>query len=354
MALSRGSKIFIVIGVVVVLLVGGGLYYVSWLLGGEPGSGEPVAVQVSSGATAATVGDLLQEEGVVRSALAFRLVARSRDLDDSLQAGTYDLETGMSVDEAIDALLGGPLARDTFRFTVQEGLTVEQTLARLAEQSPYSVEEYRAVLDEGELSLPDWVPALDEFGPDVREPYEGLLFPETYEMFAEATPQDVLQRMIDQLGRVVDTIPEEQVEAKADVGYELYDGLIAASLIERETQVDEERPVVAGVIANRLEDGMPLQIDATCLYAIGEHRERVLQADCEVESPYNTYLVKGLPPTPISGVGAASIRAFFAPEETDFLYYVLSADCSGRHEFSRTLDEHNQKVAEFRQSDCAP
>jgi UPF0755 protein len=260
----------------------------------------------------------------------------------------------MSVDEAIDALLGGPHARETFRFTVQEGLTVEQTLARLAEQSPYSVDEYREVLDEGVLTLPDWVPPLDEFGPDVREPYEGLLFPETYEMFSEATPQDVLQRMIDQLARVAESIPQEQVEAKAEAGYDLYQGLVAASLIERETRVDDERPVVSGVIANRLEAGIPLQIDATCLYALGEHRERVLQADCEVESPYNTYLIQGLPPTPISGVGRASIEAFFAPEETDFIYYVLSADCSGRHEFSRTLDEHNRKVAEFRQSDCAP
>lgn len=353
---STGSKIFVVI---LALLVGGVLYGLNWvngLLEGDPGPGDPVTIQVQSGATAGSIGDVLEQEGVVKSALAFRLVARSRDLDANLQAGSFELETGMSVDEAIDALLEGPEAKQSYRFRVEEGLAVVLTLDRLAEQTPYEVADFRAVLDEriaagedapGVLDLPDWVPPLDSFGPEVREPFEGLLFPETYEVFADATPLQILQRMVDQLDRVYGELTDEDLQAIEDRGLTRYEALIIASLIERETRVNDEREIVSGVIRNRLDEGMLLQIDATVLYARGEHTERVLRSDTEIDSPYNTYQVGGLPPTPISGTGRASFLAAFRPADVTFRYYVVAPECDGTHRFADTLNEHNNNVRAF-------
>ncbi len=353
---STASKVFVV---VLALIVGGvflGLNYVNSLLEGEPGPGEPIAIEVGQGATAGAIGEILEEEGVVRSALAFRLVARSRSLDSNLQAGIYDLETGMSVDEAIDALLAGPRQRESFRFTVEEGLAVVLTLERLAEQTPYEVADFQAVLDErlaagedqpGLLDLPDWFPAPNAFGPEVRQPFEGLLFPETYELFVDATPLDILQRMVDQLEQVMSEVSDEDLAAFEARELTRYDALIIGSLIERETRVNDEREVVSGVIRNRLDAGMLLQIDATVLYARGEHTERVLTTDTEIESPYNTYQVAGLPPTPIAGMGRASLLAAFRPADVTFRYYVVAPECDGTHRFADTLDEHNRNVEAF-------
>lgn len=218
MALSRGAK-GVLVTLVILLAVGGALVGAAlWSLGGEPGPGDPVTIEIEEGATAGSVADLLAERGIVRSALAFRLKARSSELDRNLQAGTYELATGMSVDEAIDALLGGPQAPESIRFTVAEGLTVEQILSRLAEQTPHEVSDYRAVLDAGELTLPGWAPTLEAPPAGVREPFEGLLFPETYEVRADASARVVLQRMVDQLAAVVASIPDDQVARASELG----------------------------------------------------------------------------------------------------------------------------------------
>lgn len=360
MAMSTGSKVFLTLIVLVVGGLGGGLWFVNDQLSGTPGGGTPVAVEVPSGATAGGVADQLVEEGVVKNALVFRLVARTRDLGSQLRAGTYDLETGMSVDEAIDALLEGPAPIVTTRFTVIEGLSIPLTLESLARQfDAYTEADFQAVLDErlaagtneeGTLQLPDWVPPLGELPSEVRHPFEGLLFPETYEVLLEETPLQILQRMVDQTDRVMRAIPQEDIAAARQRGVSRYEGLIIASLIERETRVNDERPVVSSVIANRLEDGQLLQIDATVLYALGKWKARVLNEDTSVPSPYNTYVTPGLPPTPIAGAGAASLAAAFAPAETPFRYYVLAPECDGTHVFAETLDEHNRNVARFRES----
>ncbi|MBW3578302.1 MAG: endolytic transglycosylase MltG [Actinobacteria bacterium] len=347
MALSRGAMWVLVILVAGVVAVGGGLAYVAWSLGGEPGEGAPVSVEIAEGSNAATVAQELEDKDVVRSAMAFRLKARSRGLDRELQAGTYDFETGMSVDQAIDRFLAGPRSPASFRFTIPEGWTVDQILARLAEESPFSVDEYRAVLDDRQLSVPDWVPPLQDFPAGVRSPYEGLLFPETYEFSTKrATPQAVLQRMVDELTSVVDSVPDTSIEAAASRGYDRYEVLVIASLIEEEVRVAEERALVSGVIHNRLEAGQPLQVDAANIYAVGEHTDRVAGEYLTVDSPYNLYQRAGLPPTPIASPGSAAIEAAFSPADTDYLYYVIK-DEEGRHAFAETFQEHQRNKAEY-------
>jgi UPF0755 protein len=366
--LSRGSRNFLIVAVVGLVAVIAGVVLLGSQLnplgddGVEPG--QAVELTVEQGQSVRAVGDRLADLGVVRSALRFRMAAEDADLASTLRPGIFQLETGMSNDEAIDVLAAGPtggVERDDLRFTVQEGLTVEQTLARLADQfDDHTEEDFRAVLDErtaaggnaaGVLQLPDWVPEPAERDDEVLEPYEGLLFPQTYDVRSEATPQDILQRMLNELARAADGVDAEEQNGLAARDLTRYEGLILSSLIERETRVDDERELVSGVLANRLAEPMRLQIDATVLYARGEPTDRVLIADTEIDSPYNTYQVDGLPPTPISGVGNASFRAAYRPAETTALYYVLAPECDGTHRFADTLEEHNRNVQAFRETD---
>ncbi len=400
MALSRGSKWFL--GFLALMLAGvaGGLYWVAGVLEDDVVPGRPVELTIVQGASLRSVSDDLRELGVVDSATDFRRQADEAGLAQSLQPGTYELETGMSDAEAIALLSAGPTVGTSLRFTITEGLPVELTLERLDEQFDHlSVADFRAALDArtdagrnapGLLRLPDWVPepgepadaeaaaddaeegqgeaAGDPEGSDEQEPpeinapfvaperrpgafepYEGLLFPETYEVAPDATAVDVLQRMVDQLERSLELVDEAQIlRTWEEQGLRVYDGLIVASLIERETRIADERPLVSGVIANRLSDGMRLQIDATVLYARGEHTDRVLLEDTEIDSPYNTYQVEGLPPTPIAGFGVASLQAAFDPAEHEYRFYVLAPGCQGPHVFAETLEEHNVNVEAFR------
>ena len=342
--MSRAGKTVVILLAAMIVVTGGALAYGAWLITGVPGEGEEVTIEVSGGATATTVGAQLQAERVVRSALAFRLKARSRGLDRLLQAGAYAMETGMSVDEAIDRLLDGPARPVGIRFTVAEGLTIEETLQRLADQTPYTVAEYRAVLDARNLRLPEWVPSFDTFGAGVREPYEGLLFPETYEVGERADAAAILQRLLDQTANEVAGVDEQHVAAAAAAGFDPYEVLVIASLVEEEAKIATERPLIASVIYNRLADDMALQVDASNLYGAGRPDGAFPRTCEELDSPYNLYCYPGLPPTPIAGSGRSAIQAAFDPDETGFLYYV-KIDAEGHHAFAETFEEHLQNDA---------
>ena len=360
MAMSNRRKLWLgILGLLLlgVALVGGALFWVNQQVAGVPGEGDPVEVSIEEGASAATVGQTLAEQDVIRNSLAFRLVARSRGFDANITSGVYQLETGMSVDEVIAAMESGPARPEVVRVTIPEGWTVEQTLQRLAEQTPYDVEEFRAVLDEaranregGPLDVPDWVPAFDQFAPD-QEVFEGLLFPQTYDFDDDATAVDILQRLVNEAEVAMATVPPSAVEEAEAAGISRYEGLIAASLIEREARVPGEWRKIAAVIRNRLDEGMLLQIDATLLYAAGTPNAGPEAIDREIESPYNTYQNPGLPPTPISGARVEAIRAVFDPAETDDRYYVVSPECDGSHRFAETNAEHNENVQAYREAD---
>jgi len=364
--LSRGSRWFLAFGLILVAGVVAGVWYLDTAVlddGVEPG--QPVEYTVERGASVTRVGDDLADLGVVRSGFRFRSAAGEAGLAETLQPGVFELETGMETEEVIRVLEAGPVAPPTIRFTVPEGLTVAQTLERLAEQFPaHREEDFRAVLDarrdvdledeevsaelvlSGLLEVPEWVPEPSQVTPDL-EPFEGLLWPETYEVLDTASAQEVLQRMIDQLEVELAAVPEDLREGVPDA--QLYDNLIFASLIERETRVDAERGLVAGVIQNRLDQEMRLQIDATVVYALGGGpRDVVTFEDLEIQHPHNTYVIDGLPPTPISGVGTAAFQAAFDPAETDLLFYVLDPACDGTHVFAETLEEHDTNVQAFR------
>lgn len=344
--MSTSSKVFLV---VLLLLVGGVALAYSTFLG--PGSGgaaesqEAVTVTIPEGLGVREVAAVLEEAGVIRSALAFTGAAAIDGRSSQIRPGTYNLIPGSSADTILDLLTAAPPAVPVFTVTIPEGLTVTQTLQRIAEAegSPFTAEALRAALPL--VALPAWVPQREL--PENAEAFEGMLFPNTYEFTVEATPEEVLTRLVQETDAVI-----TQVGAAGRNDLTTYEVLVLASLIEREARLPEERPTISGVIHNRLTEGQALQIDATVVYGIGiatgEAPTSLTTADYDVPSPWSTYTNAGLPPTPISAPGSAALEAAARPETHEFFYYVVEDESTGRHRFSRTFDEHQQAIQEIR------
>lgn len=337
--LKTSLKVLGAIALVVVLFAGayvgvkGLAGMVNDALGGGddgPVAGVAVEVEIPAGSSAAQIGRLLAEAEVISSAPEFERAVRLQQVSDRLQAGTYELETGMSVDAVIAALVQGP-GGGVVRITLIEGLTAAEMLDSLAEQAGFEVSALEGALLDGSVTS-GLLPA----APEKLADWEGLLFPDTYEIFENDPPARVLQLLATTAEQRVASVDWSYLTGR---GLTPYQGVIIASLIEREAALDEERPIIASVVFNRLDLDMVLQIDATIVYALGGLPPGGLSLDdLQIDSPYNTYRNKGLPPTPISGTRLASLRAAAAPAETDYLYYVLS-DADGHHAFTADFDE---------------
>lgn len=307
----------------------------------EPGI--PVTIEIPPGSSGQDIGVILASNGVVRSALEFEVAVRNVDAAQQLQAGTYELTTLMDPADAVAVLVSGPAAA-VYRVTIPEGLRIGEILVRLGEGTPHGFSDFESVLLDGSVST-----SLREIPEDpVLRDWEGLLFPDTYEFSQSAEPQAILQRMASTMEQRVESIDWSSWE---ELGYTQYQGIVLASLIETEVRLDEERPIVSSVIYNRLADGMALDIDATVLYAL-DTRDPA-EFDRGVDSPHNTYLHPGLPPTPIAAPGRASLEAAASPDETPYFYYVLS-DEEGHHAFAETLEEHNANVQQARDDGVLP
>jgi UPF0755 protein len=307
--------------------------------------GLEVEFQVEPGATAKQIAAALADAGIIADAGDFENAVTAAAAGNQLKAGTYTLVTGTDYSALIDTLVAGPDTVPVMRVTVIEGLTIDETLASLAAQTPYTVAQLSAPLLDGTVDSPYLPDKAPDGSPELTR-WEGLLAPDTYEFRQDASAADIVGKLVDTLtARVAATDWSEL----ADMGLKPYDGLIIASLIEKEAKLDSERATIASVITNRLKIDMALQVDATIIYALGENHGEVTTKDLEVESPYNTYLHTGLPPTPIAGVRPASIQAAAHPESTNYFYYVL-INKDGTHGFSETLEEHNRLKEQAKQA----
>ncbi|SES26724.1 endolytic transglycosylase MltG [Salisediminibacterium halotolerans] len=235
-------------------------------------------------------------------------------------------------------------ADEPVQVTVPEGLTLEQIGAAFADENIMTEDEWFEALEADQVrshEVKSWVSAEGQ-GRDHR--LEGLLFPATYTISPEDKPADIAVKMLDQMETEVNDETKEQA-TDLEAFNDIYDAFILASIIERETRVDEERAKVSGVFHNRIEEEMKLQADATVQYLFDEQQERVTYEDLEIESPYNTYQEEGLPPGPISSFGAASLNAAVDPGDHDYLFYVTKKDGSHEHYFAETYEEHEENIA---------
>ncbi len=283
---------------------------------------KPVEISVPKGASTIKIGRLLHAEGVISSALAFRLAVRLKGVGARLHSGLYRFDQPASIHAIINRLESGDVM--TFSVTLPEGLRTDEMLTILA--------------DKTDVKLPQWQAALKTLLPGE---VEGRLLPETYQYTKPVEPKSLIQAMINAQKKVL-------AELSSDVSQQ--DRLrIMASIIEKETMLDMERPLVAAAIRNRLKKGMPLQMDPTVIYGIwrttGSFSGNIHRKDLTTDTLWNTYTRRGLPPTPIGNPGAASLKAAASPADVDYLYFV--ADGTGGHKFAATLAEHQANVQQW-------
>ncbi|MBM3676139.1 MAG: endolytic transglycosylase MltG [Actinobacteria bacterium] len=302
-----------------------------WYQLDPPGAaGDRVTLEVEDGWGVDRIASELADRGVIGSPLAFRAYARLTGAG-PFRAGRYELREDMGVRPAIGALEAAP-AQTYAKLALPPGLTLDMIAARVGALPGLDAARFSEVARSGTIR--------SEFQPADVSSLEGLTWPDTYYVSEHEDETDVLRTL-------VRTFDEKATALGLGSAPDPYHVVVVASLVQTEAKLDEDRPLIAAVVENRLRDDMPLQIDATVLYARGTREGALTDADFALDSPYNTYRVKGLPPTPISTVSAASLSAALAPASVPYEYYVL-IDESGKHRFAQTYAEHERNVAEAR------
>ena len=295
----------------------------------DPGSTQSVAVTIPSGTSTDGIGRILESDGVIKSADSFKLQSKMKGMDGKYKAGEYTLSPSMTMTEIMEILVSGNA--NTIRFTIPEGLNVNETADKLLAEGLINKELFMKEIESGQFNY-----AFLKDAPSGENRLEGYLYPNTYDVFTTASEHDIIDRMLRQMDVV---FTDEMYERANERNMDLNEVMTVASLIERETKVDSERATVSSVIYNRLSRGMKLQIDATVQYALGEQKQFLTYKDLEIDSPYNTYRIDGLPPGPICSPSEAPIKAALYPEDTDYIYYVLSKEKDGTHKFASNYDQ---------------
>jgi len=273
----------------------------------------------------------LQKEGLVRSAFAFRLAVMAKNLTQQIQAGDFRLHPGMDLAEIIDQLTHGTL--DVW-VTIPEGWRQEQIAQKL--------------INEGfEIDLADWEQEVNNSN------LEGFLFPDTYLIPKDATAGAITKIMSNNFDKKTESVLSSRIQSS----YSLNQVITLASLVEREVRTDQDRPLVAGIIFKRWQSNWPLQVDAAVQYVVGSIKCEIRDSDCnwwsknltkqdlQINSPYNTYQFRGLPPAPICNPGLASIKAALSYQESPYWFYL--SDSSGQMHYAETIADHNANIAKY-------
>ena len=299
-------------------------------------SDSSIAIKVNEGDSFYGIINSLSDNGKIRGVPFIKLYVKVLNKNIDILQGEYVLENNLSVKELIETLTTES-TKNLVNFTIPEGYTIEDIGKKLEVEGICSEDDF--ILAVKEYELPSYVKI------DSRKKYnlEGYLFPDTYILKVGETPKEILTKMVLRFEEMLNkAIEETNTEVKEE---DIETIITIASMIEKEARIDSERPLISSVIVNRLNDGMMLQIDATVIYALGEHVETVFESHLEVDSPYNTYRNYGLPIGPISNPGLESIKAALTPEDTDYLFYVLQDDKT--HYFTNNDVDFMNKLEEL-------
>ena len=293
-----------------------------------------VVIEIPKGTATKQIGVILKENGCIKSEYTFYLRVRDSEYATKLNYGTFTLRKNMTITEIIDTLVNTRYIEEveTTKITFPEGYTIEQMAVSLEEKGIVSQEEFlNAVTEEYDYEFIKYIPE-----GEYKYKLQGFLFPATYEFEVGITARGVVDKMLK-------TFEERYTKVNSDYS-NIFEVVTRASVIEKEVKLGSERATVSGVISNRIEKGMLLEIDACVLYPLTDglyDKYRVLYADLEIDSLYNTYKYQGLPVGPISNPGIASIEAALNPEEHEWLYYHTDeGKKDGSHIFTKTFEEH--------------
>lgn len=299
----------------------------------EPSAADAKAkiIEIPKGKGFDAVSERLLEAGIIQSPLRFKIIARWYGYDRNLKAGEYQLSPAMSPLEVLEILREGRV--HLRKLTVPEGLTLKE-IAVLAESAGMGeADEFIRLATDADFVREAGIAA---------KTLEGYLFPETYHFPSQVNSRMVINTMLKRFRAV---FTDEWRKRAEELGMSLHEVVTLASIIEKETGAAHERGLVASVFHNRLEKGMRLQTDPTVIYGIPDFDGNITRKHLRTPTPYNTYVIEGLPPGPIANPGAASLAAALYPETSDFVYFVSRGD--GTHHFSKTLKEHNAAVRRY-------
>ncbi len=331
---------------VVAIFVGGVMFFGMNRLMNPPEeelslSGTTVSVTIPSGANTEDIANILKENDLIGSVFGFKLTSKIDGFDGTYKQGTYNIDTGMTKRQIMELLQSGKVAQD-LQLMIPEGYSVKQIAAKAEELGICTAEEF---INEVNTGIFDY-----EFLKDLPEReyrLEGYLFPDTYFLAESMTAHDVIDLMLKRFSQMY---TEEYQNAVKASGYTLDEIVTLASMVEKEIKLPEERARAAGVMYNRLRDGITLGIDATVLYAVGKTAGELTKEDLSIDSPYNTRINYGLPLGPISNPGEASFKAALFPEEHKYLYYVVEAVGKDNHVYCETYDEFLDAKAAYNAS----
>lgn len=292
-------------------------------------------IVVPLGSTAAQIGDDLKAAGLIRSTVAWNAWTRWQTLQNregGFQAGTYALSDTQTLPEIAEQIWTGEVVLESF--TIPEGWSLKQMADYFQEKGFFNADAFLAASQNVPRDRHPWLP-------NSLPQLEGFLFPDTYTLAGSITPEAVIDQMLNRFQQVALPLYQQNQQSQPRSPYTLLEWVTLASIVEKEAVVQTERPTIAGVFAKRLREGIPLGADPTVEYALGIRQtvdQPLTYAQVKVESPYNTYVNPGLPPTPIAAPGLASLEASLSPINTPYLFFMARYD--GTHIFSRTLAEH--------------
>lgn len=320
-------------GIIVILaILGGGLGAIGlYFYARTPAGDTAKEIHIPRGTSLRTILATLEAERVISNADLFRFYLLVNGIADNVRAGDYRFEPGMTPKQVAHALVSGDFK--VYRFTIPEGWTIRQIAAYLERQGLTDAEQFLARARDPKL--------LSTLGLQAAS-LEGYLFPSTYEVYYPESPDELISTMT---RKFLNEFTPEMRQRARDRGLTPHDVVTLASIVEKETGRAEERPLIASVFANRLRRHIPLQSDPTTIYGIPDFDGNLTRRHLETYTPYNTYVIAGLPPGPIASPGKAALLAVLYPAETDYLYFVSRND--GSHVFSKTLEEHNANVRKY-------
>lgn len=342
----KNPKPLIVVAVILIIILVSLIYgysqykiYQDEYQGMESTEGVDVVVVIPEGAATKQIAQILKDNGLIQFPSAFVKRVKESDYRGSLQPGEFTLNTGMSTWEMIE-ILGHvePVRTVMATVTIPEGFSIEQIAYRVNAEGLFTEEEFLEAVQEDTYTY-DFLDSIPE-GVNVNYRLQGFLFPATYDIYEDTTAHDLVDMML----RKFDEVYSDGMRAQAEaMNYTAFEVVNRAAIVEREAKLDEERPMIAGVINNRLEQGMMLQMCPTVLYPITNgvyDKSEVTYDDLEVDSLYNTYKNTGLPVGPICNPGAVSLNAVLYPAEHNYLYYHVDNEEIGSHIFTETYEEH--------------
>lgn len=307
----------------------------------DPDDDNIIVVEIPKGSSTNDIAEILYENNLIHDTRVFKYYAKKTRADNNLRAGNYLLSRNMHTNELIAKLIEGGASGNTANITIIEGLTLEETAKSISDQLGLDFDKLVGLMGDADKYRNDYQFLMDN--PNIKN-LQGYLMPETYNVYINSDEETIVKKLLQYFDDFYKTEILNLIE-KSNLNTDEIINL--ASIVEKEAVLDEERDDVAATFLNRLDIDMKLQSCATVNYAQGVWKERLTYDDIAIDSPYNTYVYEGLPPTPINSPGKLSIMAVLEPADVDYLFFVAKSDGSGSHYFSNNYDDHIKAANEY-------